>query len=45
MMQVKLTNAPHLSKYFDKNSEDTQQMLISHYICNCVNDVTWLQTK
>jgi hypothetical protein len=29
MMQVKLTNAPHLSRYFDKNSEDTQQLLIS----------------
>jgi hypothetical protein len=29
MMQVKLTNVPHLSKYFDKNSEDTQQLLIS----------------
>jgi hypothetical protein len=27
MMQVKLTNAPHLSKYFDKNSKDTQQLL------------------
>jgi hypothetical protein len=45
MMQVKLTNAPHLSKYFDKNSKDTQQLLISHYICNWVDDVTWLQTK
>jgi hypothetical protein len=45
MMQVKLTNAPHLSKYFDKNSKDTQQLLISHYICSWVDDVTWLQTK
>jgi hypothetical protein len=45
MMQVKLTNAPHLSKYFDKNSKDTQQLLISHYISNWVDDVTWLQTK
>jgi hypothetical protein len=29
-----------------KNSKDTaQQLLISHYICNWVDDVTWLQTK
>jgi hypothetical protein len=28
-----------------KNSKDTQQLLISHYICNWVIDVTWLQTK
>jgi hypothetical protein len=28
-----------------KNSQDTQQLLMSHYICNWVNDVTWLQTK
>jgi hypothetical protein len=45
MMQVKLTNAPNLSKYFDKNSKDTQQSMISHYKCNWVKDVTWLQTK
>jgi hypothetical protein len=28
-----------------KNSKDTQQLLMSHYICNWVNDVTRLQTK
>jgi hypothetical protein len=30
---------------FIKNSKDTQELLISHYICNRVNDATWLQTK
>ena len=34
MMQVKLTNAPHLWEDFDKkNSKDTQH----HYICNLAN--------
>jgi hypothetical protein len=45
-----------LGKILIKNSKDTQQLLISHcilikinqsikYICNWVNDVTWLQIK
>jgi hypothetical protein len=32
MMYVKITNAPHLWKDFDKNSKDTQQLLIPHII-------------
>jgi hypothetical protein len=48
LMMCKLTNAPHLNflgKILIKYSKDTQQLLISHYICNWVNDVTWLQNE
>ena len=43
MLLVKSTHTKHLHKIFIKNSKDTQHLLISHYTCNGVNDITWLQ--
>ena len=43
MLLVKSTHTKHLHKIFIKNSKDTQHLLISHYTCNGVNDITRLQ--
>ena len=43
MLLVKSTHTKHLYKIFIKNSKDTQHLLISHYTCNGVNDITRLQ--
>ena len=43
MLLVKSTHMLHLQKSLIKNSKDTQHLLISHYTCNGVNDITRLQ--
>ena len=44
MLLRKLTHTLHASlKILIKSRKDAQHLLMSHYICNGVNDITWLQ--